>query len=201
MKNYISLYLSRPAVFVLLAALCWLAVPLRVGAQIKINGWGLRTSVPAWFVLSPSIGADISWNQRYRLALDASYGHGDAPKNDDKGVHLSSVGIEVRRYMKPVAYSGFYLGADVRRLEFNYKLSSIGRDGWAITAGILAGYTFKLPASWGIDVSAGCGYIHSDYTRYRWYEPQKMNRFLNNRIRNTVGLTNLNVALHYGFCL
>lgn len=201
MNNYISSSLYRPAAFVLLAVLLWLAAPLRAGAQIKIDGWGLRTSVPAWFVLSPSIGADVSWNQRYMLALDMSYGHGDAPRNDDKGVHLSSIGLEVRRYMQRADYSGFYLGADMRRLEFNYKFSSVGRDGWALTAGVLAGYSFQLPRNWGIDISAGCGYIHSDYTRYSWYEPKQMNRYLNNRIRNTVGLTNLNVALRYRFGL
>lgn len=194
------LFTARLAAFVLLAGIGCLVAPQHAAAQINIDGWGLRTSVPAWCILSPSLGVDVSWNGHYMLALDGSYNHGSAPKDNGHGVHLSTIGLEARRYLNP-GYRQFYFGADIRRLEFNYKFSSIGRDGWALTTGILAGYTFALPKSWNIDVSAGCGYIHSDYTRYEWYPQKKLYRDLNNRIHNGFALTNLNIAVSYRFKL
>lgn len=208
---------TRPAALVLLAGIFTLAMPQCATAQIELDSWGLRTSIPAWCMLSPGIGADITWNGRYMLAADLSYNHGSAPKNNGNGLHLSSIGLEARYYTRSygtdarqeanvagkeqAAYRGLYLGIDARRLEFNYKLSDIGRDGWAFTTGVLVGYTFILPKNWGIDMSAGCGYVHSDYTRYEWYPQKKLYRHTGDRVRNGFGLTNLNIALSYRFKL
>lgn len=205
---------TRLATFALLAGLLSWMAPQHVSAQI--DAWGLRTSIPAWFVLSPSIGADFSWNGHYLVAADFSYNHGSAPKDNGHAIHLSSIGAEFRYYLndygddarkerkvssKGTLYRGLYVGADARRLEFNYKLSEIGRDGWALTTGLLVGYSFTLPKNWGIDTSVGCGYIHTEYTRYEWYPDKKCNRYLNDRMRNSFGLTNFNVALRYRFKL
>lgn len=179
----------------------------------QVDGLGLRTNLPAWILLSPSLGADISWNSRYMLVVDGSYGDWNLDQ-DKEGIRLSSIGVEARRYFSAGAdsekkwynpaggrYNGLYAGIDARYLRFNTNLSGKHREGNMYTAGVLAGYTFHTASNWVIDTSIGLGYVHREYDSYKWYPPANDDRGLGLKKKNGLGLTNLSVSLAYRFKL
>lgn len=178
----------------------------------QVDGLGLRTNLPSWLVLSPSLGADISWNGRYMAVVDGSYGNWDISESSSNAIRLSSVGVEGRRYFSagngetwynPTGgkYRGLYMGIDGRYIRFNTKLSKTNREGNMYTAGLLVGYTFHIRSNWVVDASIGAGYVHREYDRYKWYPPAEDYRGLGLRKIDGLGLTNLSVSLAYRFKL
>lgn len=181
-----------------------------LSATAQIDGLGIRTSFLSWAMLSPSLGADISWNSRYLLAVDGSYGDWKI-SHDTRTLRLSTAGAEIRRYFSNGeaigvnpnggAYRGMYLGIDGRYIKFDNTLRSTGNEGHFVTAGLVVGYTFRLRGNWAVDASAGCGWVWKDYNRYKSYAPAGKDRRIGTVKENGFGLTNLNVALVYKFNL
>lgn len=179
-----------------------------ITATAQVDGFGLRTNLLPWLSGSPGIGADISWNSRYLLAVDGNYGDWDI-NDDNRCIRHSSIGIELRRYLSNGtsmwanphgdAYRGMYLGVDGRYHLLNSNLFRTGKEGNLVTAGLVVGYTFRLQGRWTIDAGIGCGYIHKDYNTYEWYAPAGMNRRTGSVNKGVLGLTNLSVALVYRF--
>ncbi|NDV60615.1 DUF3575 domain-containing protein [Bacteroides sp. 519] len=187
-----------------------LALTCALSAQV--DGFGLRTNLLSWAALSPSLGADISWNNRYMLVVDGSYG--DWHLDDDKsGIRLSGVGLEARRYFSTGSnevwynpsggiYNGLYAGIDARYIRFNVNFNEKNREGNMYTAGLVLGYTFHtLNSHWVVDASFGLGYVHREYDKCKWYPPANDYRSLGLRKIDGPGLTNLNVSLAYRFKL
>lgn len=180
-------------------------------ASAQIDGFQVRTSIPSWFLLSPSLGVDVTFGQRYLLTVDGSYGKWGLD-SDEKGVNVNTVGGDIRRYFSDGtegsfgnphggAYRGFYLGASCRYVDFDFYLSKKGYNGDFLMAGIKTGYTFRLRGNWSIDTGIGCGYVQRNYVRYSFYKPAQMDRKVADVEKNTFGLTELNVALVYRFNL
>ncbi|MDL2213020.1 DUF3575 domain-containing protein [Bacteroides sp. OttesenSCG-928-E20] len=181
-----------------------------LAAVAQIDGLGLRTNLLGWALASPGLGADISWNGRYLLAVDGNYGDWDIEPGY-KGIRHSSYGMELRRYFSagqptPVnphggAYRGLFMGIDARYHLYNITIGTPHKEGEAITASLLAGYTFRLNKAWAIDAAIGAGYVHYDYNQFVYYPPVDMNRLTGTRKGNTLAITHLKVALVYRFTL
>lgn len=196
---------------ILISALLALTTITRA-QSVRVDGVGLRTNLLSWAVLSPSLGVDIAWNNRYMLVADGSYGDWHL-SDDDMGVRLSSIGVEARRYFsngsKEVWYNpggsnyfGLYTGIDARYIRFNANFGEKNREGNMYTAGLLLGYTFHtLNSHWVVDASFGFGYVHREYDKCKWYPPANDYRSLGLKKMDGPGLTNLNVSLAYRFKL
>ena len=174
---------------------------------------GLRTNLLAWACGSASLGADLQWGTRWQAGIDGSIALKTAPDGGWTGSNklaVSSVGAEVRRYFgiprhstggKSSAHQGLYLGLGTRYLKFDClkDAQATGREGTILTAGLILGYTFRLPARFTMDIAAGAGYLHKDYNRYTWYEPARQNRFLNSKTTNAARLTHAEISVAYHF--
>lgn len=183
---------------IILVTLLW---GILTAATAQIDGLGIRTNLLAWAIGSPGLGADISWNSRYLLAIDGNYGDWDIDP-DDSRIRHTSYGIELRRYLsKADAYRGIYFGVDARFNLFNFTIGKPHKEGEATTVGLLAGYTFRMGKAWAVDAAIGAGYIHRDYNEFTYYPPVDMNRKTRVVTGNKFGLTHLRVALVYRFSL
>ena len=100
-----------------------------------------------------------------------------------------------------LSHHGPYLALNVRYLKFDFLRNehATGREGTLLTAGITLGYTFCLTRHLTLDAALGAGYIHQDYNRYQWYAPAARNRFISHQNGNTLGLTQAEVSVAYGF--
>ena len=54
--------------------------------------------------------------------------------------------------------------------EFNYKLSTVGKQGDLMGGGIIGGYQLKLNKSLSMDFSLGLGYVNADTEKYKVIE-------------------------------
>lgn len=179
----------------------------------QVEGVGVRSNLLSWAFLSPSIGADVSWNGRFMAVVDGSYGDWGVPSGSVYVVRLSSIGAEARRYFSRSGdecwynprggkYFGLYMGIDARYTRFDTRTPSKSYEGNMYTAGVLVGYTFHtLASNWVVDASIGAGYVHREYDSYKWYPPANDYRGLGLKKKKGPGLTNLSVSLAYRFKL
>ena len=172
------------------------APAVNASAQINIDNVGVRTNALTWAMLSPSLGVDMQFNNRWQAGIDGNI----SPMEATNGMAMiSGAGVEVRRYFNE-SYSGFYTGATTRYLDYNDRmLHDTPRDGKMITIGVLGGYSFKLKGPWSLDTSLGLGYVHDDYTEYKWYAPKTINRMIAKNVVNRFGITSAEVSFVYSF--
>lgn len=166
----------------------------------QVLGVGVRTNVASWALLSPSLGVDVMLPGSFMVTLDGCYGDWGISKSSSSAIRLSSVGLGGRKYFD-LTSRGWFVGVDARFLRFNTLKDKIHREGNMITAGVLGGYTFLLGKNWWLDTSVGAGYINQRYDKAKYYPPAGEDRGLGTRKKNTVGLTNLSIAIVYRFNL
>lgn len=166
----------------------------------QIHSIDLRSDLPSWILLSPGIGADINWNQRWSAGISGSYAHWHL---SGKG-HFPRISVAeatIRRYGKgEAAFKGFYLGANIgmQWYDINPKHHK-GWNGKNLAAGVLAGYTLLLPSNWAFDAGLGLGYLYRDYKRFEWYSPANKDRIINSHKGSAFGITHLSIAVIYRF--
>ena len=77
---------------------------------------------------------------------------------------LWEVSPEVRYYIGKEKRG--YIGAMYKAGQFNYKLSTVGKQGDLMGGGITGGYVLKLNKALVLDFNIGLGYLNADYDRY-----------------------------------
>lgn len=166
----------------------------------QVQSIDLHCDLPSWILLSPSIGADINWNQRWSAGVSGSYAHWHIFKQG----HLPRISIaeaSIRRYAKgEAAFKGFYLGANIG-IQW-YDIHPKNRKGWSghnLAAGMLAGYTFLLTSHWAFDAGIGAGYLYKDYKRFQWYAPADMDRIVSLHKGSAFGITHLSISVIHRF--
>lgn len=172
-----------------------------VHAQIEYIG--MRTNLVPLRMLSPSLGADIQIAGRWQASID---GHVSLLNKEGDYLQISGVGAEGRRYFNAATsgdmLSGPYIGVSTRYMKYNDQLlSTLGRDGWHYTAGVTGGYTFPLFSNFSLDLGLGLGYVHTDFERYEYYAPTSESRFTGRKIKNSFGITQLELSVAYHFDL
>lgn len=166
----------------------------------QIQNIDLRSDLPSWILLSPSIGADINWNERWSAGVSGSYAHWHI---FDKG-HLPRISLAeatVRRYAKGnAAFKGIYLGANIGMQWYDiHPKNKKGWNGHNLAAGVLAGYTLLLPSGWAFDAGIGAGYLYRDYKRFQWYAPVNMDRIASFHKGSAFGITHLSLSVIHRF--
>ncbi len=181
---------------------------------IQAQNLGVRSNVLPLATLSPSLGLDIQFAGRWQVGID---GHVGLLGKGADYFQMSGAGFEMRRYffnpyhnsdidMKTSGigslFHGPYMGINTRYLKYNDQLrNSSPSDGWIYTAGITVGYTFWLSHNWTIDLGAGAGYVHNDYSNYEYYAPHGVDRLMNNKIKNSFNITNAELSVVYHFSI
>lgn len=201
----------------------WAGSPARAQVSAADDGieWGLRSNVLTWVLGAPGIGVDVSFAGRWQAGIDGAYGSWDL-SHDCEGLRITTAGVQVRRYFRPFGTPhvgrdvngdgvrqygsrsrGWFLGLDARYTHWNEQFFTAGggTEGDALTAGVVAGYSFVLSRDgrWGVDALLGVGFVHREYDDYVWYAPAAMNRLTDSHDKNQFGLTTAEVSFTYKF--
>ena len=123
----------------------------------------LRANLLRWATLTPDLGLEWRICPSWGIAVNGSWTSWSWNDKDCRYA-LWEVAPEVRYYMGEK--KAWYLGAMLKTGQFNYKLSTTGRQGDLMGGGITGGYVLKLNNALSMDFSLGLGYIHADYDKY-----------------------------------
>ena len=123
----------------------------------------LRANLLRWATLTPDLGLEWRICPSWGIAVNGSWTSWSW-NDKDRRYALWEVVPEIRYYLGREKRG--YLGAMFKAGQFNYKLSTTGKQGDLTGGGITGGYQLKLNKSLSMDFSLGLGYIHADYDKY-----------------------------------
>lgn len=126
--------------------------------------FSLRANLLRWATLTPDLGIEWRINRHVGVLVNGSY---TSWSWDDKNRRyaLWEVSPEVRCYIGKEKRG--YIGAMFKTGEFNYKLSTVGKQGDLRGGGITGGYRLKLNKAFSMDFNLGLGYLNADYEKYK----------------------------------
>ena len=128
-----------------------------------ISQLSLRSNLLRWATLTPDLGVEWRICPSWGIAVNGSWTSWSW-NDKDRRYALWEVVPELRYYLGREKRG--YLGAMFKAGQFNYKLSTTGKQGDLTGGGITGGYQLKLNKSLSMDFSLGLGYIHADYDKY-----------------------------------
>ena len=128
-----------------------------------ISQLSLRANLLRWATLTPDLGLEWRICPSWGIAVNGSWTSWSW-NDKDRRYALWEVVPEFRYYLGREKRG--YLGAMLKAGQFNYKLSTTGRQGDLMGGGITGGYVLKLNNALSMDFSLGLGYIHADYDKY-----------------------------------
>ncbi len=140
--------------------------PLTVdGASDNRNQIGLylRANLLRWATLTPDLGLELRFKQRYALVVNGSWTSWSW-NDKDRRYALREIAPEFRYYIGKKCRG--YVGAMYKVGAFNYKFSEYGKQGNILGGGITGGYALPLNRCLSLDFSLGLGYLHANYDRY-----------------------------------
>ena len=150
----------------------------------------LRANLLRWATLTPDLGIEWRINPSWGILVNGSWT--SWTWNDkDRRYALWEVSPEVRYYIGKEKRG--YLGALYKAGQFNYKLSSTGKQGDLMGGGITGGYQLKLNNALSLDFNLGLGYIHADYEKYTVIDGIRVRR--GTESKNWWGPVNVGVTL------
>ena len=123
----------------------------------------LRANLLRWATLTPDLGIEWRINRHVGIAVNGSW---TSWSWNGKGRRyaLWEVAPEVRWYLGKEKRG--YVGAMYKAGQFNYKLSTVGKQGDLMGGGIVGGYQLRLNNALSLDFNLGIGCVHADYDRY-----------------------------------
>ena len=125
--------------------------------------FSLSANLLRWVTLTPDLGLEWRICPSWGIAVNGSWTSWSW-NDKDRRYALLEVVPELRYYLGREKRG--YLGAMFKAGQFNYKLSTTGKQGDLTGGGITGGYQLKLNKSLSMDFSLGLGYIHADYDKY-----------------------------------
>ena len=123
----------------------------------------LRANLLRWATLTPDLGVEWRICPSWGIAVNGSWTSWSW-NDKDRRYALWEVAPEVRYYMGEK--KAWYLGAMFKTGEFNYKLSTTGKQGDLMGGGITVGYQLRLNKALNLDFNLGLGYLNADYEKY-----------------------------------
>lgn len=149
-----------------------------------------------------NLGLEIALAPKWTLDVSGNYNAWDFG-NDRKWKHFL-VQPEAR-YWLCEKFNGHFFGLHAHGGEFNVgnactPLNLFGdcrntrHEGWYYGAGISYGYQWVLGKRWNIELSAGIGYVGSDYDEY---ESPRCGAWLGSAHRDWFGPTKASVSIIY----
>ena len=124
--------------------------------------FALRANLLRWATLTPDLG--IEWRiNRIGILVNDSWTSWSWD-NKNRRYALWEVAPEIRYYIGKEKRG--FIGAIYKVGEFNYKFSTVGKQGDLTGGGITGGYQWKLNRALALDFHLGIGCIHADYDKY-----------------------------------
>lgn len=127
------------------------------------NHLSLRANLLRWATLTPDIGLEWRVTPQWSVVAHAAWTSWSW-SDKDRRYALWEVMPEVRRHLG--RDNRGYVGVMYKAGQFNYKLSSTGRQGDIMGGGITGGYRLKLNNCLSLDFSLAVGYLHADTEKY-----------------------------------
>lgn len=133
----------------------------------------LRANLLRWATLTPDLGIEWRINRSWSIQVNGSW---TSWSWDDKNRRyaLWEVSPEVRCYIGKEKRG--YIGAMFKTGEFNYKLSTVGKQGDLMGGGITGGYQLRLNKALAFDFNIGLGCLNADYDRYEVIDGVRVRR-------------------------
>lgn len=150
----------------------------------------LRANLLRWATLTPDLGVEWRVNRHVGIAVNGSYTSWSW-NGKDRRYALWEVSPEVRWYIGKEKRG--YIGAMYKAGEFNYKLSSTGKQGDLMGGGITGGYQLRLNDALSMDFNLGIGCVHADYEKYEVIDGVRVRRATESK--NWWGPVNAGVTL------
>ena len=150
----------------------------------------LRANLLRWATLTPDLGLEWRICPSWGLLVNGSWTSWSW-SDKDRRYALWEVAPEVRYYMGEK--KTWYLGTMFKTGEFNYKLSSTGKQGDLMGGGITAGYQLRLNNALALDFNLGLGYLNADYEIYEVIDGVRVRR--GNETKDWWGPINAGVTL------
>ena len=150
----------------------------------------LRGNLLRWATLSPDLGLEWRICPSWGILVNGSWTSWTW-SDKDRRYALWEVMPEVRWYLG--GQKAWYLGAMFKAGEFNYKLSSTGKQGDLMGGGITAGYQLRLNKALALDFNLGLGYLNADYEKYEVIDGVRVRR--GNETKDWWGPVNAGVTL------
>ncbi len=125
--------------------------------------FALRANLLRWATLTPDLGIELRIKRHMGIAINGSWTSWSWNDGNRRYAQWEAA-PEVRYYIGKETRG--YVGAIYKTGGFNYKLSSVGKEGNLTASGITGGYQLKLSNDFLMDFSLGLGYLHANYDRY-----------------------------------
>lgn len=125
--------------------------------------FSLHANLLRWATLTPDLGVECRINSSWSILVNGSWTSWSW-NGKDRRYALWEVMPEVRYYIGK--QKAWYVGAMFKAGEFNYKLSTVGKQGDLMGGGITGGYQLRLNKVLALDFNIGLGYLNADYDRY-----------------------------------
>lgn len=169
---------------------------------------GIRTNVLYLLTTSPNIGVDVGFGSH--SSVNASLGYNpfkfsnksvSEAASSPKLMHWSGNAEYKYWFCRPLerwfvgaygTYADFNIGGI--RLPFINSLKDSRYEGYTAGGGVSGGYQWAFARRWGIELSAGIGYM---YIRYRKYSSNPCAAPLKDAAMHWIGPTRLGVSIIY----
>lgn len=137
---------------------------------LKPYSLSLQANLLRWATLTPDLGVEWSFNDKWSLFLGGSYTSWSWD-NANRRHALWEVSPELRRH-----FGRYYVGAMLKAGSFNYKFSTDGRQGDILGGGLTGGYRLNLSEFLSLDFSLGIGCLSADYENYTLIDGVRVRR-------------------------
>ena len=155
-----------------------------------ISQLSLRANLLRWATLTPDLGVEWRICPSWGIAVNGSWTSWSW-NDKDRRYALWEVVPEFRYYLGREKRG--YLGAMLKAGQFNYKLSTTGKQGDLMGGGITAGYQLRLNKVLALDFNLGLGYLNADYEKYEVIDGVRVRR--GNETKDWWGPINAGVTL------
>ena len=150
----------------------------------------LRANLLRWATLTPDLGIEWRISPSVGIMVNGSWMSWTWQDNARRYA-LWEVMPEVRWYLGEK--KAWYVGAMFKAGEFNYKLSTTGKQGDLMGGGITGGYQLRLTGALSMDFSLGLGYLNADTEKYDVIDGVRVRG--GNETKHWIGPVNAGVTL------
>lgn len=168
---------------------------------------GIKTNALYWATTTPNLGVEVALSKKLTLGLSAGWNPFDLRKKTYEDGMIVESKIKQVLLMPELKYwncqsfqrsywgvHGIYSHFNMGGISFLNPLKDKRYQGDAYGGGISYGYQWELAKQWGLEASAGVGYLHLDYKKYN---KEKCGEFLGNDSYNYWGPTKAEVSFIY----
>ncbi len=167
----------------------------------------VKTNVLYLATSTPNIGVEFALSEKITLSLTGAYNPFNLSSNDCES--CGTVQSKIKHYLvmpelkywTSQSFQRSFFGLhgivghyNMAAISFIKPLKDYRYQGNAYGAGISYGYNWAIGKRWGLEASAGVGYLRIDYKKY---EKEKCGEFIGNFTHDYWGPTKLGLSLIY----